>query len=146
MRRPWGKMISCNFNECSAKEYFLCGARFAFGIWLLYAGLFKWGSIGAEAFVGMIVTQFNQTWSPEILNKALAWLILIAEPSIAVFILMGCCSRLAWTLAALLMYMLLLGQTLLMKPDVVNNWLYFIFTLTCAAMSEGSRCKSEQKT
>ena len=137
----WRNMSACNLKDCSPKEFFLCGARLAFGIWLLYAGLFKWGSIGADAFVGMIVTQFAQTWSPEILNKALAWLILISEPAIAIFLLMGCCQRLAWTFAALLMYMLVLGQTLLMKPDVINNWLYFVFTLACAAMSESRGCK-----
>ena len=70
------------------------------------------------------------------LNVALAWLIMIAEPVLALFILSGKKSRTAWTLTTLLMFLLVLGQTLLMKPDVIANWQYLVLTLVCASLSD----------
>lgn len=119
-----------------ARRFFLLGMRFFFGVWLLYAGLSKWILIGAGSFVGMITGQFDSTWSPHALNVLLAWLILVAEPVLALFILSGGKARMAWTLTTLLMFLLTIGQTILMKPDVIGNWQFLVLTLTCAALSE----------
>lgn len=119
-----------------ARNFFLCGIRFFFGLWLLYVGLAKWLFVGPAAFVGSIVAEFDKTWSPHFLNAALAWLILIAEPMLAVFILSGWKARLAWSLTALFMFQLTLGQTILMKPDLMANWQYLLLALACAALSE----------
>jgi len=119
----------------SPRQFFLCGVRFAFGIWLLYAGLAKWLAIGPENFIGYITNDFDKTWSPHALNVVLAWVILVAEPALALLLLAGKCPRKVWGLIALLMYMLLIGQTILMKPDVVNNWQFFLLALGCAALS-----------
>jgi hypothetical protein len=116
-------------------EFFLNGVRFAFGLWLLYVGLVKWLVFGPTNFVGMIVGDFDKTWSPHLLNMLLAWVILVAEPLLALAVLSGCCRRTVWTLVSLLMFLLLLGQTILMKPTVGDNWHYFLLALICAALS-----------
>ncbi|KAF0220169.1 MAG: hypothetical protein FD174_1408 [Geobacteraceae bacterium] len=38
-------------------------------------------------------------------------------------------------LTALLLFLLTMGQTILMKPDVIANWQYLVLTLACAALS-----------
>ena len=40
-----------------------------------------------------------------------------------------------WSLTALLMFLLTIGQTILMKPDVIANWQYTVLVLACAALS-----------
>lgn len=114
--------------------------RFCFGIWLMYVGLTKWLLLGPNVFVGYITEPFDKTWSPHMLNVALAWLIIIAEPVLAALILIGRKQRSVWTLTALLMFLLTIGQTILMKPDVIANWQYLIITLVCAALSEPEKC------
>ena len=109
--------------------------RFFFGLWLLYVGLSKWIFIGPGTFVGYITAQFDKTWSPHVLNVLLAWLIMIAEPVLAGLILSGKKPRLVWSLVALLMFLLTIGQTILMKPDVIANWQYTVLVLVCAALS-----------
>ncbi len=131
----------CDYD---ARKFFLFGMRFFFGLWLLYAGLVKWISIGPHNFVGYIATDFDKTWSPHILNVVLAWLIIIAEPLLAVFILSGKKPRLAWTLTALLMFLLTIGQTILMKPDVIANWQYLVLTLVCASLSDPDSSPQEK--
>lgn len=118
------------------RRFFLFGMRFFFGLWLLYAGLMKWIAIGPAMFVGMITGEFDKTWSPHALNVFLAWLIMIAEPVLAVLILSGKKARCVWTLTALLMFLLTIGQTILMKPDVIANWQYLVLVLVCAALSD----------
>jgi len=118
------------------RRFFLFGIRFFFGLWLLYAGLSKWVSMGPGMFVGYIAAQFDKTWSPHLLNVLLAWLILIAEPVLAVLILSGRKARKVWTLTSLFMFLLVFGQTLLMKPDVIANWQYLVLVLLCAALSD----------
>lgn len=128
-----------NNMECwkyDTRRFFLCGTRLFFGLWLLYVGLSKWILMGPATFVGYITTQFDKTWSPHILNVLLAWLIMIAEPVLAVLILSGKEARKAWTLTSLLMFMLTIGQTILMKPDVIANWQFLVLTLVCAAQSD----------
>ena len=125
--------------ECwkyDTRRFFLCGIRFSFGLWLLYAGLTKWIMMGPGTFVGYITAQFDKTWSPHILNFLLAWLIMIAEPVLSVLILSGKEARKVWTVTSLLMFMLTIGQTILMKPDVIANWQYLVLTLVCAALSD----------
>jgi len=137
-----------NVLQYDTRKYFLLGMRLFFGVWLLYVGLMKWVSIGPAAFVGMITSEFDPTWSPHALNILLAWVILLAEPLLAAFILSGIRARLAWTLTSLLMFMLVIGQTILMKPDVIANWEYLVLTLACAALSatdEGERIAPQEK-
>lgn len=122
----------CNY---SAREYFLLGMRFLFGSWFLYVGLTKWLMFGADGFVTHITSEFDKTWSPHALNVLLAWLIIIAEPVLAALILIGKHPRCVWTMTTLLMFLLTIGQTILMKPDVINNWQFTIITLVCAALS-----------
>jgi uncharacterized membrane protein YphA (DoxX/SURF4 family) len=105
--------------------------RLFFGLWLLYVGLMKWIQIGPQTFVGFIAADFDKTWSPHILNVVLAWVILFAEPVLALFILSGKKARFAWMLTSLFMFMLTIGQTILMKPDVIANWQYLVLTLAC---------------
>jgi uncharacterized membrane protein YphA (DoxX/SURF4 family) len=124
-----------NFLNYDARRFFMFGMRIFFGIWFLYAGLSKWISMGPNTFVGFITTEFDKTWSPHALNVFLAWLIIIAEPVLALFILSGKQARVAWTLTALLMFLLTIGQTILMKPDVIANWQFLVLTLGCAALS-----------
>jgi hypothetical protein len=129
-----------------ARRFFLFGMRFFFGAWLLYVGLYKWVAMGPEVFVGYITAEFDQTWSPHLLNVLLAWLILIAEPLLAALILAGKRARLVWTLTALLMFLLTLGQTILLKPEVIANWQYLVLTLACAALSDPEKTGSADST
>lgn len=123
------------FND-DTRRFFLCGMRLFFGVWLLYVGLSKWIFMGPHTFVGYITADFDKTWSPHVLNVLLAWLIMIAEPVLAVLILSGKKARKVWTLTSLLMFLLTIGQTILMKPDVIANWQYLVLTLLCAALSD----------
>ncbi len=125
-----------DFLKYDTRRFFLFGVRFFFGSWLLYAGLSKWISMGPAMFVGYIASQFDKTWSPHVLNVSLAWLILVAEPVLALLILSGKKARVAWTLTSLLMFLLTIGQTLLMKPNVNANWQYLVLVLLCAALSD----------
>lgn len=118
------------------RRFFLYGMRFFFGSWLLYVGLYKWISMGAPVFVGHITGQFDPTWSPHLLNVGLGWLIVTAEPVLGALILTGFKARAVWALTALFMFLLTIGQTILMKPDVIANWQYLVLTLWCAALSE----------
>lgn len=125
---------SCCHWDLPPREFFLKGMRLAFGIWLLYVGLVKWAG-GPENFVGFIVSDFSKTWSPEFLNRILAWVIIIAEPLLALWLLSGVKQRSAWAATALLMFLLVLGRTILMSPDVIQNFMYFVLCLICAAWS-----------
>jgi uncharacterized membrane protein YphA (DoxX/SURF4 family) len=125
--------------ECfkyDARRFFLCGIRLFFGLWLFYVGISKWIFLGPDMFVGHITSAFDKTWSPHILNVLLAWLILIAEPVLALLILSGKKARIVWALTSLLMFLLTFGQTILMKPDVIANWQYLVLVLLCAALSD----------
>lgn len=126
-------MESCKYDS---RKFFLFGMRFFFGVWLLYVGLAKWILMGPDAFVGHITTAFESTWSPQVLNVALAWLIIVAEPVLALLILSGKKARTVWMLTSLLMFLLTIGQSILMKPDVIGNWQYLVLTLVCAALSD----------
>ncbi|MGZ9135609.1 MAG: DoxX family membrane protein, partial [Candidatus Deferrimicrobiaceae bacterium] len=117
--------------------------RIFFGLWLLYAGLSKWIFMGPGMFVGYIATQFDKTWSPHLLNVFLAWLIMFAEPVLAILILSGRKARRVWTLASLFMFLLTIGQTILMKPDVIANWQYLVLVLLCAALSDPDPLKDD---
>ena len=123
------------FNK-DTRKFFLCGMRLFFGTWLLYVGLTKWILMGSHTFVGYITAEFDKTWSPHALNVLLAWLIIIAEPVLALLILSGKEARKVWTLTSLLMFLLTIGQTILMKPDVIANWQFTVLTLVCAALSD----------
>ena len=123
------------FLNYDTRRFFLFGIRFFFGLWLLYAGLSKWIFLGPGTFVGFIAGQFDKTWSPHMLNVSLAWLIMVAEPVLAMLILSGRKAREVWTLTSLFMFLLTIGQTILMKPDVIANWQFLVLALACAALS-----------
>jgi len=38
--------------------------------------------------------------------------------------------------SSLFMFLLTIGQTILMKPDVIGNWQYLVLVLLCAALSD----------
>ncbi len=118
------------------RKFFLLGVRIYFGLWLLYAAVMKWAFMGPSMFVNFITADFDKTWSPHVLNVFLAWLILVAEPVLAILILSGTKARKVWALTSLFMFMLTFGQTLLMKPEVNANWQYLILVLLCAALSD----------
>ena len=124
------------FLQYDGRRFFLFGMRFFFGLWLLYVGLAKWLQMGPGTFLGFITSEFDKTWSPHALNAFLAWVILAAEPALAAFILSGRKARLAWTLTTLFMFMLTIGQTVLMKPDVIANWEFLVLALATAALTE----------
>ena len=131
------------FLKYDTRRFFLFGVRLFFGLWLLYAGLSKWIIMGPGMFVGYITTQFDKTWSPHVLNLFLAWLIMIAEPVLALLILSGKKARKVWTLASLYMFLLTIGQTILMKPDVIANWQFLVLVLFCAALSDPDPLKGD---
>lgn len=118
------------------RRFFLFGIRFFFGLWLLYVGLVKWIMMGPAVFVGYITVEFDKTWSPHGLNTLLAWLILMAEPVLALLILSGWKARRVWALTSVFMFMLAIGQTILMKPESIVNWEYLVLILLCAALSD----------
>ena len=124
------------FLRYDVRRFFLFGIRLCFGVWFLYVGVSKWIFIGPGAFVGHIADQFDKTWSPHALNVALAWLIMVAEPVLAILILSGRKARTVWTLTSLFMFLLVIGQTILMKPDVIANWQFLALVLLCAALSD----------
>jgi uncharacterized membrane protein YphA (DoxX/SURF4 family) len=83
------------------RRFFLFGVRLFFGSWLLYVGLTKWIFMGPGMFAGYIAAEFDKSWPPHFLNVLLAWLIMIAEPGLAVLILSGKKARTVWTLTSL---------------------------------------------
>lgn len=121
--------------KLDCKDFFLFGARHAFGVWLLYVGLSKWIFTGSGNFVGYIEQTFAATWAPGIMITALAWIILVAEPILGLLLIIGKCQRCVWLITAKLMFILMFGQTMIQKYDTVaNNWQYVVLALVCAAM------------
>ena len=72
-----------------SRRYFVFWIRIFFGLWLLYAGLYKWIGMGPNVLVSYITSEFDKTWSPHALNVFLAWVILFAEPLLSLWILSG---------------------------------------------------------
>ena len=124
------------FLHEDGRHFFLLGIRLFFGIWLLYVGVTKWLFMGPNTFVGYITSQFDKTWSPHLLNMVLSWVILITEPILGILILSGKKARIVWSLAALFMFMLTVGETMLMKADLIGNWQFTVLTLACATLSD----------
>ena len=131
--------MSLNVLRYDSRRFFLLMMRLFVGVWLLYVGLVKWIPNGPQPTVNWITSAFAETWSPRPLNIVLAWVILIAEPVLGVLLLVGLMPRLIWTLTALLMFMLMIGQVILMKPEAGQMWMYIILTVACAALSEPRR-------
>lgn len=128
--------------DLTPREFFLKGARLSFGLWLLYVGVVKWVG-GASNFVGYIESEFAKTFSPAPLNTGLAWLIIVAEPLIGLWLVSGIKQKCAWTAASLLMFLLTIGMTILQKPEVVHNFEYFFLCLACAAWSSNTCMKKD---
>ena len=130
--------MKCPSKICSLppQDFFLFGARLAFGSWLFFVGLLKWIN-GATGFIEHIEGAFSQTFLPAPSITLTAWLILFAEPLLGLALLIGYKPRAAWTLTALLMFMLLFGQTVLQNGDAISSiWHYLILAIVCAAFSQ----------
>ncbi len=127
--------LAKNIRQMNASDLFILGARLTFGTWLFYVGLAKWlgGSVG---FVGFIASAFSKTWIPEPLLLLTGWGILLAEPVIGIWLVLGLTKRWAWISAAALMFLLTFGQTVIKEHSTVaNNWQYFVLCLACAALA-----------
>lgn len=119
-----------------SKSYFLFCSRILFGAWLSYLGIAKWIG-GASGFVGYISKTFAEAWPPEAMIVGMAWTILVAEVVCGLWLLTGIKARVAWSATALLLFSLVLGQTMLQHFDVVaNNWQYVFFAILCASLSD----------
>jgi uncharacterized membrane protein YphA (DoxX/SURF4 family) len=117
------------------RECFLVSLRVTFGVWLLFVGLSKFLG-GATGFVGYIEGEFAATWLPPIVTTVTAYLILVAEPVVGGWLLLGKKQRLAWLSAALLMFLLMFGKTILRDfATVANNWQYVVLCLVAAALT-----------
>ena len=126
----------CETLKLTGTDLFLFGARWAFGFWLLYVGATKWLG-GPAGFVGYISSSFAETWAPAILLTVLGWIIIVAEPVIGLWLMIGRAAKLAWLAAAKLMFILMFGQTMIQEyGTVANNWQYFFLCLACAALTE----------
>jgi uncharacterized membrane protein YphA (DoxX/SURF4 family) len=122
--------------KSDTRSCFVSTLRYAFGGWLLFVGITKILG-GAAGFVGYIQSEFAQTWLPAALTTVTAWIILIAEPLIGAWLLLGKRQRLAWLSAAALMFLLMFGKTILRDfPTVANNWQYLALCIAAAALSE----------
>jgi len=122
-----------------SRTCFVHSLRCAFGAWLLYVGISKIVG-GAAGFVGYVETEFAQTWIPAVLTTISAWMIVVSEPLIGAWLLLGKRPRLAWLSAALLMFLLMLGKTVLREfPTVADNWQYLLICLMGAALSESEK-------
>ena len=115
---------------------FLTALRLTFGGWILFVGISK--VLGGPAgFVGYISGEFAATWLPALLTTITAYVILVGEPLVGVWLLSGKRQRLAWLVAAALMFLLMIGKTILRDfATVANNWQYLVLCLTAAAFTK----------
>jgi uncharacterized membrane protein YphA (DoxX/SURF4 family) len=126
-----------DYLKADSLELFLFGARWSFGFWLLYLGVMKWVG-GPGNFLAYIAKDFADEWPPELMITAIGWIILISEPLLGFFLILGFQQRLAWLLTAKLMFLLLMGKTILGDyATVANNWQYFFIALGAASLSPG---------
>ena len=127
--------VVSNLLSLPPKDFFLFGMRWSFGPWFLYVGITKWLA-GPATFIAYMSSNFEKTWLPLLLVQPTGWVIVLAEPILGIWLWSGKQSRLAWALTAKLMFILLLGQTVLKEyGTVANNWQYFVLALACAALS-----------
>jgi len=129
------------FNLNDARRYFLLLMRVFFGLWLLFAGLNKWIPKGPAPFIEQTQTMFADAWPPRWLITILAWLIAISEVVLALLILSGWKPRLIWSLTAALMFMLMMGLSILMLPNAADNWQFIVLASVCAALSGPCFCR-----
>ncbi len=118
--------------------------RLYFGIWLLYAGVTKWVMFGPEGFINYLISDFSKTWITPPLLHGTGWVIMIAEPLLGLWLLVGCAKRQAWVLTSLLLFMLTFGKTVQMDFAVVSaNWNYLFFTLVALALTDDTSAAKE---
>ncbi len=135
--------LAKNIRQMTASDLFILGARLTFGTWLFYVGLAKWLG-GAAGFVAFITSAFSKTWIPEPLLLLTGWGILIAEPLLGIWLVLGLTKRWAWISAAGLMFLLTFGQTVIKEHSTVaNNWQYLVLCLACAALAGPRNMRSE---
>lgn len=136
----------CPFKMClemEPRELFLLGARIGFGSFLLYVGLMKWVG-GPVGFIGYLHSAFSETWVPGLLTTILAWIIMVTEPLIGLWILIGKCPRLSWVAAAKLVLLLTFGKIILKDfATVAHNFQYYFLCLGCAALAKPSCGKTK---
>lgn len=122
-----------------ARNCFSASLRYTFGGWLFFVGVSKLVG-GAPGFVGYVESEFAQTWLPAVVTTISGWVIVIGEPVIGGWLLLGKRQRLAWLCAALLMFLLMLGKTILRDfSTVADNWQYLFLCLIGAALAEAER-------
>ena len=122
-----------NLSKLDTRQFFLTSLRLTFGLWLLYVGVSKFIN-GPAGFVGYIEGEFASTWIPAALTTVTAWVILFAEPLVALWLLLGKAQRKAWIFAAALMLLLILGKTITRDfATVANNWQYLVLCLVAGA-------------
>jgi len=103
---------------------------------LAYAGLYKLLVIGLPGFIGYMQTTFAKTWVPEALVSYSSYAIVAAEVLLCICLVVGVLPRIAWVLTAILMFGLLVGQTVLQDyNNVANIWQYLILCIVCASLN-----------
>ena len=123
--------LAKSIRQMNASDLFILGARLTFGTWLFYVGSAKWLG-GAAKFVGFITSSFSKTWIPEPLLLLTGWGILIAEPVIGIWLVLGLTKRWAWISAAALMFWLTFGQTVIKPPrDQIGLSRYLLLGIGC---------------
>lgn len=128
--------------RCSTdpKGQFVALISVFFGLWLLYVGLMKWFVFGPGQFISMLEGSFAKTWVPPLLTRGLTIIILVAEPLLGLWLMSCKLRKLAWFFTSLLMFQLMLGQTILQEQTVFQNWGYCVLAVLCFALSENKGC------
>ena len=124
------------YLEADSKELFLFSLRWSFGFWFLFIGLSKWFK-GADKFVGYITSEFSTTFLPEALVHFTGWIILILEPLLGLLLMIGFFPRATWLVTAKLLFILMLGKSILGDHQTVsNNWFYIVLALGAGSFSK----------
>jgi uncharacterized membrane protein YphA (DoxX/SURF4 family) len=129
-------LIPTTYLTMSTKELMLFCLRFFFGFWLLFVGTTKW-VMGHQGFIGYISNEFASTFLPSFLVTITAWIIIIAEPLLGLLLIIGFRPRLTWLLTAKLLFILIIGKTILSDFQTVsNNWIYLLMAIGAASFEK----------
>ncbi len=113
--------------------------RAAFGVNILMHGAARFGSI--PGFVEAVQTGFAQTIVPQALVRGFAWIIVPAEFSIGVLLLIGFLTRPALLAGWALMVCLTVGVTLQQRWDVAG--LQLVYVMTYALLVAGLKLNTQ---
>jgi len=134
------KLCEMGSAECACYLF-----RLFFGFWLAYVGLTKWVVFGTAGFHTWLAQEFAKTWVSGALLTFTGWIILIAEPLLGIWLILGIAKKAAWFLTACLLFMLVMGKTIQMDyPTVFCNWIYCLLALAAGACSSScGGCKGK---